>query len=51
MHLVVLRRNNIDLPDVLPAALVPQIGKQISDGTFIAFFHTVHSDLWDVMLQ
>lgn len=31
MHLVVLRRNNIDLPDTLPSALIPQMGKQISD--------------------
>lgn len=27
MHLVVLRRNNIDLPEVLPPSLVPKIVK------------------------
>ncbi|KAG8180066.1 hypothetical protein JTE90_016192 [Oedothorax gibbosus] len=30
MHLVVLRRNNIDLPEVLPPSLVPKIPKVIS---------------------
>lgn len=33
MHLVVLRRNNIDLPEVLPPSLVPKIIKKTSDGT------------------
>ncbi|XP_054712404.1 ralBP1-associated Eps domain-containing protein 1-like [Uloborus diversus] len=31
MHLVVLRRNNIDLPDVLPPSLVPRLKKTSED--------------------
>ncbi|XP_023220079.1 ralBP1-associated Eps domain-containing protein 1-like [Centruroides sculpturatus] len=31
MHLVVLRRNNIDLPDVLPPSLVPRIPQRVPE--------------------
>ncbi|XP_035222743.1 ralBP1-associated Eps domain-containing protein 1-like, partial [Stegodyphus dumicola] len=35
MHLVVLRRNNIDLPDVLPPSLVPKIPKTSEADVYI----------------
>ncbi|CAH2043400.1 unnamed protein product, partial [Iphiclides podalirius] len=41
MHLIVLRRNNVPVPDVLPACLVPKVDSQFSR-------HAVTTDLVDL---